>query len=110
MARERGRLAGHAFHDVAVTTDGPNLVIEEIKVRAIVMRSQPFFRDGHANTRGHALTERACGCFDTGGQAIFRMSGSVASNLAEILDVVEGNGGLLGGASIFTNLAHARDK
>src|SRR5438270_9437618 len=56
------------------------------------MCSLPFGGDRHTNAVGHALTQRAgCG-FNARSYPILRMSGAFAVQLAEMLDVIDGNG------------------
>ena len=48
----------------------------------------------HADAGGHALPKRAGGGLHAGGQAIFRMAGSFAVELAKTFDVVQRDGQL----------------
>src|ERR1041385_3302107 len=89
MACERGSLARDALHHVAVTTDGINVVIEQLKARLVEVRGLPLPGDRHANAVGHALAQRAGGGLNAGSQAIFGVAGTFAIELAEVLDVIE---------------------
>ena len=57
------------------------------------MGREPALGDGHTDAVGNTLTERASCRFDSGGQAVFRVSRSLAAELAEILKVVKRQGG-----------------
>ena len=84
---------GDAFHHVAVAAEGPDVVIEELEPGTVEVRGQPALGDGHADAVGDSLAQRAGRCLDARRQAVFGMAGSLAAELAEILDVVERDGG-----------------
>ncbi len=105
MASERGRFTGDAFHQVAIAADRVNTKIEKIEPRLVVSGAEPFGGDGHADAVGDTLAKRAGGGFDAGGDVRFRMSGSAAIELAEILDVVEGNAGFIKDFALGVRLA-----
>src|SRR5580765_6872353 len=88
MSGERGSLRRDTFHQVTVAAEGPDMVTKKVKSGTIEMCSQPFPGDRHADAVADALAERAGRRFDARGQAIFRMSRSLAINLAEALEVV----------------------
>ena len=89
MAGNRGRLAGHPLHHVAVAGERVDMVVEDREVRFVVARGEVFLRHRHADGIAAALPERTGGGFDAGGQAIFRMARRLAVELAELLEVVE---------------------
>ena len=66
-----------------------HVVIEQLEPRTIEMRRQPTLGDRHADAVGNALAERPGGGLDARGQAVFRMAGSLAAELAEILDLIQ---------------------
>ena len=94
MPGQRRRLRAHAFHQAAVAADGIDVVVEDREVRLVVAGAQPFPRDRHADAGGDALAQRTGGRLHAGHQMIFRMARRLAVELAEILDVVEGDRGL----------------
>ena len=92
MSGQRCGFAGNAFHHVAIAAEGIDVVIKDLKSRLIVMGCEPLAGYGHADAVSHPLTERSGRSFDACGPAVFRMSGSFAVQLAELLDVIEGDG------------------
>src|SRR5689334_21438259 len=95
MPGQRGRLTANPFHHVSVAANSVDVVIEHLEARAIVVSSQPLARDRHAYAVARALAERAGRGLDTRCEAILGMSGSLAVDLAEFLDVVQTDGGLV---------------
>src|ERR1017187_1041919 len=89
MSGDGRGLGRNALHHVAVAAKDPHVVAEEFKSRTIKMSRQPTFGDGHADTVRNSLTERARSGLDACGQAVFRMAGSLAAQLSEVLDVIE---------------------
>ncbi len=98
MAGERRRLAGHALHHAAVAGQGVDVEVHQVETRAVVARGQPALRHGHAHAGGQPLAQRAGGGLHAAGLAELRVTGAAAVELAELLDVVQGDGGAaLGG-------------
>ena len=106
MAGERGRLAGDAFHEVAVAADRVNVEVEYRKMRPVVARAEPARGDRHADAVAAALAERPGRGFHPGGAAVFRVAGRHAVELAKVLDVVEAHRGGVGDAAAVAS-AHA---
>src|SRR6266571_1032486 len=92
MGGVRRRLRTDALHHAAVAAYRVDLVIENVKARAIVVVGEPLLRQRHANAGGNALPERTGSGFDTGDPVVFRMSRSLAVQLAKTADVVERHG------------------
>src|SRR4029077_19191326 len=92
MSGQRCGFAGNAFHHVAISAEGIDVVIKELKSGLVVMGCEPLAGYGHADAVCNTLTERSGRSFDAGGPAVFGMSGSFAVQLAELLDVIEGDG------------------
>ena len=93
MAGERRRFAGDAFHHVAVAAERINVVVEQREVRPVEPRGQPSPGERHADAVAAALAQRPGRCLDARRLAVFRMAGRLAVDLAEALDVVEGERG-----------------
>lgn len=58
------------------------------------MIGEPFAGDGHTDTSGDTLPQRAGGGFHSGSPMILRVPGCFAANLTEAADVIECDGGL----------------
>ena len=89
MAGQRRGFLANAFHHVAVAAEGVNVVVENLEAGPVVVGRQPIGGNRHAHAVSDALTERAGRGFDAGSPAVFGMAGSLAVELAELLDVVE---------------------
>jgi hypothetical protein len=89
VPRERRRFAGHAFHHVAVAADCINVVVEDREVGPVEALCQPARGECHADAVGTTLSEGTGRCFDTRGQAIFGVTGTLAADFTESLDIVE---------------------
>ncbi len=89
VAGDRGRLAGHPLHMVAISAEGPYMVVEHRVARLVVAFREPALRHRHADRVAAALAERPGGGLDPRGEAVFRVSGRLAAELAELLDVID---------------------
>ena len=89
MAGERRRLAGDAFHQVAVAALRPDVEVEQLEAGLVVAGREPAAGDRHADAVAAALAERAGRRLDAGRVAVLGMAGRAAAPLAEVLDVVE---------------------
>src|SRR5881296_995491 len=88
---ERRRLRADTLHQAAVAAHRVDLVIENVKARAIVVVGEPLLRQRHADAGCNALPERTGSGFDARDPVVLRMSRSLAVQLAETADVVERN-------------------
>ncbi len=61
MAGQRGGLLGDPFHQVTVSADRVDVVVEQLRTEG---RLLPEAGHRHADRGGHALTERPCGRLD----------------------------------------------
>src|SRR5713101_8405676 len=95
MSRKRSRFARHALHQVAISTNGVNIEIENVETRAIEIFSQPFAGNGHSHAVAGALAQRSGGGFHSARQVRFGMSGSPAVDLPEALDLLHRNSELI---------------
>jgi hypothetical protein len=73
------------------------------------MPSQPAPGKRHADAVAAALAERTGGRLDSGGQAILRMARAFAVELAELLDIVEGDRDLTVTLVLGISLFHATE-
>ena len=88
-SRQRRRLGGDAFLQVAVGDDGVGVVVDEPVAVLVVAPSEPPLGDGHADAVGEALAEGAGGRLDAGGVAKFGVARRPAPPLTELPEVVE---------------------
>ena len=91
VPRQRRGLAGDPFHHAAVAGQRIDIIIEQLEARAIEVAGKPAGGDGHPDTGGHPLPQRAGGRLDTRGPAVFRVAGAFAVELPKALDVVQGH-------------------
>ena len=89
MAGQRGSFGRDAFHHAAVTANGVDVVVEDIEARVVVSVGEPFPGDGHADTGGDALSERAGRRLDSGHPMIFRMPRRFAVELTKPANILE---------------------
>src|SRR5215469_923181 len=89
MSRQRCSLRRYTFHQAPVTTDGINVVVEDVETRPIVAVSKPLLSDRHANARCRTLSERSSCGLNARYPVVFRMPGRFAIELAEAANVVE---------------------
>jgi hypothetical protein len=94
MAGDRGRLARHTLHHVAVRADGVDVVVEKLELRRVEPGRQPALGDRHADRVAAALAEWTGGDLDPGRMAVFRVARTDAAQLPKALDVVEADGRL----------------
>src|SRR6267154_2057097 len=86
---KRGCLARGSFHHAAIAAEGVNAIAEQFKIWLVVTRGEPLFGNGHAHTRGNALSQRARRCFHARGPAVLRVSSAAAPELPERLEVIQ---------------------
>ena len=88
----KGSRFGHnALHHAAVADERRGVIIENGIAVAVKNCGKMPFCHSHADGHSKALTERAGGSLNAGGMGIFRMPRSSASELAEGLDIVDGD-------------------
>ncbi len=88
--RERGRLVGHTFHEIAVGNDRVGEVIDHgCFAGNIKTRGEVRFRHRHAHPHAETLPEWTRGRFDPGGVAVFGVPRRAAVPLAKAHDLVE---------------------
>ncbi len=96
VAGERRGFVGDAFHHVAIAALRPNVVVEQLEARLVEAGREPTFGDRHADAVAAALAERAGRGFDARRVAVLGVARRAAAPLAELLDVFERNGRLVG--------------
>ncbi len=99
--------AADAFHHVAVTAQGVDVVIEQHVVIAVETLAQPALGHGHAHAVGATLAERARGGFYPGGHAVFGVARGLGAHLPELLDIVQADRRLARAFAVGINLDHA---
>ena len=83
-------LVRDAFHQAAVTGKDPGEVIDDGVTGTVELAGQQFFGQRHADRIGQPLPQRAGGGFHARGHAHFGVAGGFGMQLAEVLDVVDG--------------------
>jgi hypothetical protein len=91
MASERSCFARHPFHHVPVAAQDKHVVVEYLEFRLIEVLGEPAPGNRHADAVSAPLSERARRRFDPRGQMIFGMTGTFATDLPEVFDIVERN-------------------
>ncbi len=104
---ERRRLRRDPLHHAAVARLRVHVEVEEREPVAVVARAEPLARDGHPDRGRDALPERARRRLDAARPAVLRMTGALRAELAEALQVVEGDGGLAEDLVLGVDRAHA---
>src|SRR5258708_1814204 len=106
MPGQRRRLAPDSFHQVAITTNRVDVVVENFQSRTIKIRCHPLAADGHSYAVSHALTERPGRGLNTRSDVRFRMPRSPAPQLAEALNLFHRDSKFFQGVIVFVYLAH----
>src|SRR5436190_22055676 len=78
-----------AFHHVTVARDEISVVVDDRIIRPIEKRAEQRFTYRHADRISDTLSEWTRRRFDSRRVTVFRMTGSFALPLTELLDVVE---------------------
>ncbi len=86
---ERGGLVRDAFFQVAVGNNRIDVVIADGEFRRVKNRSEMLLRNSQTDRIARALAERPGGDFNALSLVRFRVAGSLAAPLAEILELVE---------------------
>ena len=89
MAGQRRCFRRHALHQAAITTNGINVVVEDLEARPVVLTCQPLLRDRHANACGDSLSQWTCRGLDARHPVVLGVTGRLAVELAEPPDVIE---------------------
>ncbi len=92
VAGEGGGFVGDAFLKVAVGDDGVDVVVADGVFRRVEGGGKVFLGDGHADGVAGALAEGAGGAFDAGGFVKLGVAGGEAVPLAEVFQLIEGDG------------------
>src|SRR5262245_26627649 len=92
MSGHRCGLTGHTLHHVAVSAQNVDVVVKEVEAWPIEMAGSPMRGDGHADTGGHTLPQRAGGRLDTRGPAVLGMTWASAVELSKASDVFQRHG------------------
>ena len=86
---QRCRLRGDALHHAAVAGERVDVEVEEREAVAVVAPTEPVPSDGHPDRVGDALAQRAGRGLDPTRPAVLGVPGTVRTELAEGLEVVE---------------------
>src|SRR5947209_13963687 len=92
MPCKRCRFARHPFHHAAVTAERVDAEVEHLVVGFVKICGLPLSGDRHSHTGRDSLAQRARRSLHARGPAIFRMTWTLAIELAKTLDVVESYG------------------
>eukprot|EP00053_Salpingoeca_punica_P011021 m.98695 g.98695 ORF g.98695 m.98695 type:complete len:479 (-) comp15561_c0_seq1:53-1489(-) len=90
VTSERRSLARHALLHAAIAADDVGVVVDQLEVRLVEASSHVGLGDSETNGVGQTLAERARGDLDTLGEVVLRVAGRLAADLAEVLQVLDG--------------------
>ena len=90
-AGKRTDFVADAFHHAAVAKEAIGAVVDDFKSVAVEFRGEHLFGKRHADGVGNALTERTGRGFHPRRNADFGVARRFAPELAEILDIFDGN-------------------
>ncbi|MDT4854007.1 hypothetical protein FQZ97_882930 [compost metagenome] len=89
-AGEGAGFVADAFHHATVAQEGVGVVVDDGQVLAVELGGQQLLGQREAHGIGDALTQRAGGGLDAGGDVDFGVAGGLAVQLAEVLDLGQG--------------------
>src|SRR5437660_7353135 len=107
MSREGSGFRRYSFHEVAISADRVGVEVENFKTGAIEIFRQPFAGDGHPHAISRPLPQRPGGGFHAGSDVRLRMSGGLAVDLPEALDLLHRDGSIVRNFSLSIDRAHA---
>ncbi len=90
VSGERRRLVRDPLHEIAVATDEERVVVDDFLSGLVERGGEVGFGDGHADGVARSLAERAGGRLDSGRVAMLGVPGRLASPLAKLLEILEG--------------------
>jgi len=90
-AGQRSDFVGNAFHHAAITQEHVGVVIDDVVARTVELRAQDFFSQCETYGVGQALAQGTGGGLDAWGVAELRVTRSAAMQLAEALEVIDGD-------------------
>ena len=96
VAGEGGGFSGDALLEAAVAAHGVDGVVEDGEVLLVELGGELLLGDGHTDGVADALAEGTGGNFNTRGHVNLGVAGGAAVELAEVLEVLDGE--LRGGA------------
>ena len=76
---------GNALHQATITNEYIGMVIDNLILIPIELGRQCFLGDGHSHRVGQPLTQGTGGGLDTGGIAVFGVTGGLRTQLPELL-------------------------
>ena len=88
-AGQRAGLVADAFHEAAVADEHPGAVIDDRMAGAVELSSQQLLGEGHADRVGETLPQRSGRGLHASGHAELRVTGCLAVQLAEALQLLE---------------------
>lgn len=86
---QRRGFVRNAFHQAAVAHEHPSAVIDDFQLRAVVALRQQLLGQRKAHRIGKPLPERAGGGFNAGSFAALGVTGGLAVQLAELLELLD---------------------
>src|SRR6476469_68210 len=89
MTGKRCRFRRNSLHQTTISTNGVDVVVENLEARFIEAASEPLLTDGHDDNRGNTLAQWASCGLDTRYPMVLGMTRRLAIELSETLDVVE---------------------
>src|SRR5262249_36110260 len=84
----------NSLHQAAISADGIDVVIENLKAGLVITPCKPLLRDGHSHARRNSLPQRTGSCLNPGDPMILGMSWSFAFELPEMTNVIQSDRGM----------------
>src|SRR5687767_10056006 len=88
LARDGGRFASDALHQVAVGADGVDVVIDYLVPDPVVSARKETLSQRHPDAVGEALSQGTGRRLDAGGEEVLRVARRPRFPLPEVLDVL----------------------
>src|SRR5208337_975698 len=89
MTGDRSRLAGDAFHQIAIAAEAEDALVEESGATAFEACLEVLGGNRHPDPVGKALAEWTGRGLDSRGQMALGMPGGLAAELTETLEIIE---------------------
>src|SRR5262249_21587885 len=94
MARQRGCLRCHTLHHAAIAANRVDVVVEDLKIGAVVSVGEPNLGNCHAYAGGDTLPKWSSRGLDPSNPMIFLVTWGLAAELEEVTNIIERNRGL----------------
>src|ERR1044071_2915350 len=89
MTGKRCSFRRNSLHQTTISTNGVDVVVENLEAGFIEAAGEPLLADGHADARSNTLAQRARRGLDTRDPVVLGVTRRLAIELSETPDVVE---------------------